>query len=237
MRKVETIMGIPISIDIPKGNDKIFIESFAIFSEIDNRFSTYKKDSEVSHFNEGAISLKDCSDSFKAIYAKCQLLKKETNGYFDAFYNKKYDPSGYVKGYAIDQVANFLKQKGYSEFLINAGGDIAASSHSSKKWKIGIADPNNTKKILALLEVDAIAIATSGTYERGDHIIDPLTKKKPVFFKSVTIFGPSILIADVYATVIFSMGKKGLELLQQLPGYSCIYVDKNNELKQLLSSK
>ena len=85
--------------------------------------------------------------------------------------------------------------------------------------------------------MDAIAIATSGTYERGDHIIDPLTKKKPVFFKSVTIFGPSILIADVYATVIFSMGKKGLELLQQLPGYSCIYVDKNNELKQLLSSK
>jgi len=237
MRKVQTIMGIPISIEIPTGNEKIFIESFAIFSEIDHRFSTYKMDSEVSHFNEGVISLKDCSGSFKDIYAKCQQLKKETNGYFDAFYNKKYDPSGYVKGYAIDQVANFLKQKGYSEFLINAGGDIAASSHSSKKWKIGIADPSNTKKILAHLEVDSITVATSGTYERGDHIIDPLTKKKPDFFKSVTVFGPSILIADVYATVIFAKGKKGLELLQQLPGYSCIYVDKNNELKQLLSSK
>ena len=237
MRKLETIMGIPISIDIPKGNNKIFVDSFAIFSEIDNRFSTYKKDSEVSHFNKGTISLKDCSDNFKTIYAKCLQLKKDTNGYFDAFYNKKYDPSGYVKGYAIDQLTNFLKQKGYNEFLINAGGDIVAYSNSGKVWKIGITNPNDTKKILAHLEVDAIAIATSGTYERGDHIIDPLTKKKPVFFKSVTIFGPSILIADVYATVNFAMGEKGLELLKQLPGYRCIYVDKNNELKQLLSSK
>jgi len=237
MRNVQTIMGIPISIDIPKGNDKIFVESFAIFSEIDNRFSTYKKDSEVSNFNKGTISLKDCSDNFKTIYAKCLQLKKETNGYFDAFYNKKYDPSGYVKGYAIDQVANFLIQKGYNEFLINAGGDIIAYSNSGKAWKIGITNPNDTKKILAHLEVDSIAIATSGTYERGDHIIDPITDKKPVFFKSVTIFGPSILIADVYATVIFAMGEKGLELLLKLPGYNCIYVDRNNELKQLLSSK
>jgi thiamine biosynthesis lipoprotein len=237
MRKVATIMGIPISIDIPAGGDMIFIESFAIFSEIDNRFSTYKHNSEVSNFNKGVVSLEKCSDSFKKVYETCEQFKKETNGYFDAFYNKKYDPSGYVKGYALEQAANYLKQKGYNEFLINAGGDIVAYSNSGKSWKIGITNPNDTKKILAQLEVDSIAIATSGTYERGDHIIDPITDKKPVFFKSVTIFGPSIVIADVYATVIFAMGERGLELLQQIPGYSCIYVDRNNELNQLLSNK
>jgi len=237
MRKVQTIMGIPISIDVPDGTNKILSDSFNIFTKLDERFSTYKEESEVSRFNRGIVTIEESSDEFRKIFNICEQLKKETGGYFDAQFDSDYDPSGYVKAYAINQVSQFLKQSGYETFLINAGGDIVANSSDANTWNIGISNPNDTKKILAHLEVDAIAVASSGNYERGHHIINPISRITPDYFKSVTIFGPSILVADVYATVIFAMGKKGLSVLKQLPGYSCIYINKNNELRQLLSSK
>jgi thiamine biosynthesis lipoprotein len=64
------------------------------------------------------------------------------------------------------------------------------------------------------------AIATSGAYERGEHVRDPFTGKAPAGVLSVTIVGPSLTYADAYATAAFAMGPTGLAWVTQLVGYA-----------------
>jgi FAD:protein FMN transferase len=236
MRKTQLIMGTNISIDIPGAKSAIFNECFNIFKDLDEIFSTYKSSSEVSKYNAGLLNMSEASTLFLEVFNSCEKYKKLSNGYFDAFYSGDYDPSGYVKGYAIDMVGQLLKSQGYDKFLINAGGDILAHSTEPEYWNIAISDPRNTKKILAQLRVDSIAIATSGLYERGDHIVNPL-KNNATHFSSISIMGPSIIDADVFATAVFAMGEKGIEFMKTIPHYSCMYVDQENKVTLLQSSK
>ena len=229
-------MGTVVSIDIPDADKGVFEECFHIFHSIDKIFSTYKATSEVSMYNNGKLSLDEATASFTKVFDACTEYKKLTNGFFDAYYGNRYDPSGYVKGYAIDQVGKMLTQKGYSTYLINAGGDILAQANEPEFWNIAISDPSDTGKIVANMKLDSAAIATSGTYERGNHIMSP-TGESASFFKSVSIIGPSIIEADVYATAVYAMGEKGLDFMKTIPNYSCLYVDHKNKASLIESSK
>jgi thiamine biosynthesis lipoprotein len=209
MRQVAQIMGMPISIDITDcSDDNVFNATFERLREIDNRYSTFKSDSEVSRFAAGLIAEKNLSAELKHVIKASRHAEKETDGYFSAWASGVFDPSGYVKGWAIDQAGEVIEKQGYKTYCIGAGGDILARSNTDKIWDIGIQDPDDKTKILNKLSISNGAVCTSGSYERGSHIINPKTKKPAVDFVSVTIVGPDIIQADVLATAVFAMGKK-----------------------------
>src|SRR5207245_2481098 len=117
-----------------------------------------------------------------------------------------FDPTGYVKGWSISEAGKIIEKYGYKTYCISAGGDILAKSNSDKIWNISIQDPKNKSGILNELKIKNGAIATSGSYERGSHIINPKSGRTANKFLSVTVTGPDIVTADVFATAIFASG-------------------------------
>jgi thiamine biosynthesis lipoprotein len=148
-----------------------------------------------------------------------------TNGYFSAWYSSKFDPSGYVKGWGIAEAGRVIEKFGYKTYCIGAGGDILASSDSDKTWNIGIQDPKDSSKIINKLSISNGAAATSGNYQRGNHIINPKTARPAEGFSSVTVTGPDIITADILATAIFAMGKDGETLLKNHEDYQATVIE------------
>jgi thiamine biosynthesis lipoprotein len=224
MRQVQQIMGMPITIDITDCDDEaVFQAAFECLRDIDERFSTYKPDSEVSKFAAGKISQNDLSDELKSVIKACRQAEAKTEGYFSAWAAGWFDPSGYVKGWAIAEAGKEIKKAGHKTYCISAGGDILCRSDGSKEWKIAIQDPHDRSKILDLLSIYNGAVCTSGNYERGAHIINPKTKKPAVELLSVTVTGPDIIWADVLATACFAMGRaKAESFIKIQPDYQLI---------------
>lgn len=225
-------MGMPISIDIPDlKNKKLFDELFAICEDTDERFSPYKTTSELQKLWRGAIKERDSSDDMKHIIAECERYEQLTDRYFSPRFAGTFNPTGYVKAWAIQRMANHLDQKGIGTYLINAGGDIIARSNTNHKWTIAIANPFNTAEPIAELSVDNLAIATSGSYEKGSHIYDPHTKMPIDSLASITIFGPEITTADVFATATFAMGSdKAIDFIKRQKHYQAIIIDKTGSV-------
>ena len=134
------------------------------------------------------------------------------------------DPSGLVKGWAVAGAAARLAAAGARSLFINAGGDIATRGGP---WRIGIRHPLERERLAAVLEGSDLAVATSGEYERGRHVIDPHTGRPPDGLLSVTIVGPDLATADAYATAAFAMGADGPAWAATLAGYDalCITTD------------
>jgi thiamine biosynthesis lipoprotein len=225
MRQVEQVMGLPVTVDIPKCSDKSVFEAvFTRLHEIDERFSTYKSESEVSRFAAGKLSEDQRSSELKTVINNCHQAEGMTDGYFSAWAAGTFDPSGYVKGWAIAEAGKVIEKKSFKTYCIGAGGDILARSNSEKIWNIGIQDPTDKDKILNTLSISNGAVATSGNYERGAHIINPKTKKPSKELLSVTITGPDIIKADILATACFAMGKKAAEFMKSQSKYQVLII-------------
>lgn len=225
-------MGMPITIEIIDNADagKSISKTFDYFAIIDDRFSTYKKDSEISRINRG-LPKSEWSGQMSEVMRLCEQTKRETNGYFDS---KKpdgsFDPSGLVKGWAIQQASEKLLTAGIENFYIEAGGDIAVSgtSASSEPWKIGIRNPFNMKQIVKTIVLSDGGVATSGTYIRGQHIHNPHEADTPIeVIKSLTVIGPTIYDADRFATAAFAMGRNGIAFIESLKGFEGYMIDED----------
>jgi len=217
-------MGMPISVDIPGCDDEsVFEAAYERLKQIDNKFSIYKPDSEVSRYAAGILKDKDLSKELKFVISACKKANQETEGYFSAWASGRFDPSGYVKGWAIAEAGKVIQKHGFDTYCIGAGGDILA--HGNQDWVIGIQDPKDKTKILNKLSISNGAVCTSGNYERGDHIINPKTHQPAKELLSVTISGPDIIQADILATAVFAAGKaEGLKLLEHYKDYQAIIV-------------
>jgi len=165
----------------------------------------------------------------KTILSLCEKTKTETNGYFDISRNGKLDPSGLVKGWAINNAAELLKNDGFQNFYVEVGGDIQVSGKNSrgKSWTVGIRNPFNLKEIIKVIEVTSEGVATSGTYERGQHVYNPKEEGEITKIVSLTVIGPNIYEADRFATAAFAMGEKGIRFIEHLPGFEGYMIDKN----------
>ena len=221
-------MGLPIAVDIPDCSEKAVFETvFTRFHEIDNRYSTYKKDSEVSRYIRGELEPEKLSAEFKKIVRACYQAEQMTGGYFSAWAAGAYNPSGYVKGWAIAEAGKVIEKQGYKTYCIGAGGDILARSDSDKVWQIGIQDPTDKTKILNKLSISNGAVCTSGNYERGTHIINPKTKKPADELASVTVTGPDIITADILATACFAMGGQAADFMKSQKGYEALIIPRS----------
>ena len=91
-------------------------------------------------------------------------------------------------------------------------------------WRVGIQHPRRRDRVAAVLAASDVGIATSGTYERGAHIIDPHTGRAPEGVLSVSVVGPDVATADAYATAAYAMGPMGAEWCLGLRGYAAIVI-------------
>jgi len=225
-------MGMPITVDIvdTKATESIFDEVFSYFEYIDNTFSTYKDQSEISRINRQELKLMDASEDMRTIFALAEDTRLSTDGFFDIQYDGHYDPSGIVKGWAIFNAAELIKQKGFENFYVEAGGDIQAYGVNAQgqKWRVGIRNPFNMDEIVKVVAISNCGIATSGTYIRGQHIYNPNNRDEIITnVLSLTVIGPDIYEADRFATAAFAMGRNGITFIENLQGFEGYTIDRN----------
>ena len=223
-------MGMPIEIEIVDADAKPALDAaLAYLVAVDERFSTYKEDSEISRINRGELMPDAASEEMQEVFALAQKTKKETNGYFDIRRpDGKIDPSGIVKGWAIRNTADLIREAGYENYFVNAGGDIAMGGTNAEgsDWSVGIRNPFNSNEIVKVLFPRGKGVATSGSYIRGDHIYNPHAPEDKIQeIVSITVIGPDVLEADRFATAAFAMGKYGIAFIENLSGFEGYSID------------
>jgi thiamine biosynthesis lipoprotein len=237
MHRVEHLMGTAISVDVRDAGVASWVldDVFEHFRRVDLRFSTFKPDSEVSRLSRGEIGEAEGSAEVREVLALCEAMRVASDGYFDVRRHRAdgaLDPSGLVKGWAVEGAADILHEAGAQNFYLNAGGDIVARGEGApgRPWRVGIRHPERPDRVAAVLAIRDLAVATSGAYERGDHVIDPHTGRPPAGILSVTVVGPSLTYADAFATAAFAMGPDGLRWIASLPGYSGCCITSNHRI-------
>jgi thiamine biosynthesis lipoprotein len=226
---VEHVMGTVVTFDVratkpPRGA----IESaVAWLHDVDAEFSTYRQDSAVSRFSRGELSRSAASDRLQWVIDRCERLRLDTDGFFDSYARGSFDPSAVVKGWAVQCAADDLRIAGIERFCITAGGDVVVHGcpGRDRAWRIGIRHPHDAQALAGVIEADGdLAVATSGLYERGDHIVDPTSGQAPAGVLSVTVVGPDLGLADAYATAAFAMGPDGAAWTLGLDGYEAMTI-------------
>jgi thiamine biosynthesis lipoprotein len=188
---------------------------------VDLTFSTYQPGSEVNRFGRGELDVTECSSELRHILSLCHEFHRRTGGFFDAWAPARFDPSGVVKGWSIDQASSILVAAGFPDHAIDGGGDVLlhGTPGVGRSWRVGVRHPSRRGAYSAALSLSEGAVATSGTYERGPHVIDPFTGRPATELLSVTVVGPELTSADAYATAALAMGADAPGWLADLDGY------------------
>jgi thiamine biosynthesis lipoprotein len=227
-RRCEPVMGTLATVELhdPVPDRRVVDEVFSWLHEVDQRFSTYKVDSEVSRLRDGGLTLPECSADLRLVLDRCADLWQRTDGYFDVYATGQLDPSGYVKGWAVQVASERLTASGAVNHYVDAGGDIQTRGRpdDADEWRIGIRHPWQLDKVSSVVHGTDLAVATSGTYERGGHVFDPRTGRPQLTLRSVTVVGRDLAETDAYATTAVAMGSAGLRWLAGLDGYECAIV-------------
>jgi FAD:protein FMN transferase len=222
-------MGMPITVDVrDAGADPAALDAiYADLRFIDALFSPFKEDSVVSQINAGRPSIDVAEPTVREVLELCHTYETETDGYFSAWHHGRLDPSGLVKGWALARSAAILEARGYRDYFVDGAGDVFARGRPSarERWRVGIRHPVEREKVARVVLATDLAVATSGTYEKGAHIFNPLSGEPVSSWLSMTILGPSILEADVLATAAFAMGPAGLEFIAARDGYEAYAID------------
>jgi thiamine biosynthesis lipoprotein len=229
------VMGMAVSIDIRSRGDSPRAVSDVVtwLHHVDETFSTYRDASPISAMGRGELSLADASEEIRSVLRACAQLTEVSDGAFDPFAvpapnGTIFDPSGYVKGWAVEEAAALLERRGCTDFCINAGGDIALRGNVAPgdPWQIGIRHPEVTDEVALVIQGSGrLAVATSATYERGAHLIDPRTGQPTTEIASATVVGPDLALADGYATIVFVLGAGGLTWLAERTRYEGYVID------------
>jgi thiamine biosynthesis lipoprotein len=233
MKQTRALMGMPITVEIvdPSATSDDVEKIFQYFDYVDRTFSTYKSDSEISRLNRGELTVDECGVDLREILTLSEETRRRTNGFFDIRTPRgPLDPSGLVKGWAIRNAARMLEGAGFKNTYVEAGGDIQVHGRNAAgdEWRVGIRHPFEKDKIVKVLHIDGVGIATSGTYERGQHIYNPHDPDDPLTrFVSLTVIGPDVYEADRFATAAFAMGREGIDFLERLDGFEGYLIDRD----------
>lgn len=225
-------MGTVFSLDLREPVEEPVLDAVeADLRWVDATFSTYRADSDISRLATGAVRVEECAPEVAEVLERCAVLSRETGGYFTATPGGRLDPSGFVKGWAVARADRILRQAGSRRHAVNGGGDIqtAGDRAPGEPWMLGIAHPLDPDSVLAVVTGTGIAVATSGSAERGHHVIDPFTGRPATALASVTVVGPDVVAADAYATAAFAMGVRAHDWLRKLPDYAGLVVDASGE--------
>jgi FAD:protein FMN transferase len=189
---------------------------------VDATFSTYRDDSQVARLDRGELDLDDADADVREVLAACEAYRLASGGFFDMRASGGLDPSGLVKGWALDRAAAILERAGARCFCVNAGGDVLV--RGSSPWRIGIQHPRLRDRLAGVVALSDGAVATSGGYERGAHVVNPRTGRPPSGTLSVTVVGPELGAADAFATAALAMGADGPRWTASLSGYEAMTI-------------
>lgn len=193
-------------------------EAVDLMHRVDEVFSTYRATSLVSALRSGRLAESDLDASdpdhaaLMEVIAACRWGREVTGGNFDPWaVPGGFDPSGYVKGWAAELVADLLVERGYENVCVNAGGDIVTRGRPApdQGWRIGIRHPDDPEAIVRVEELEDAAIATSGVYERGEHIVDPHAHAPAHGARSATVVAPNAGLAEILSTALIVAGRDG----------------------------
>jgi thiamine biosynthesis lipoprotein len=235
-------MGTVVSFDVPVAarGDGALDAALRWLHWVDQVFSPYRAGSDVSLLAAGAVTVAGCAPEVAEVIAACAALRELTGGYFSDAPGGRFDPSGYVKGWAVERAAAILSGAGSASHLVNGGGDVQCVGGRPRgaglpleAWRVGVADPFRPGRLALVVTSAGGAVATSGIAERGTHIIDPHTGRPPAGLASVTIVGPSLACADAYATAAFAMGPRlARDWTESLDGYEAYAITASGETWQ-----
>jgi thiamine biosynthesis lipoprotein len=205
---------------------------------VDDLFSTYRADSTISQLRRREIQIEETSEEVREVWDRCIEARDLTDGAFDPWaVAGGFDPSGLVKGWAADKCTQILQNFGAEHIQINAAGDLSLrggffDGEKVKPWSIGVVNPENRQEVLQVFEITDGAIATSGTYERGAHILDPHSGLIAIGARSATVIGPDGGLADALATALMVEGRDGAIWFSQpeLAQYSAWVIDRHADI-------
>lgn len=235
VRRVEDQWGTVISVDVRDPIDSSAVdECFVWFRRVDDLFSTWRDDTEIMRIAHGRLRVEQASPEVRTVLDLCEQMRLETNGAFDIRVGghakapprpglAPLDPSGLVKGWAVAHAAEMLRAAGAANFFVNAGGDVLTAGRpdaASPGWRVGIQHPWERDRVAGVVVLTDRAIATSGRYERGDHVLDPRTGLPALGLASVSVIGADLAVADAYATAAVVLGPaEGMRWLATRAGY------------------
>jgi thiamine biosynthesis lipoprotein len=229
----EEVMGTIVTIDAYLDGASVQSEVYpriararAILQRADALFSTWKPNSPISRIRRGEIGADEAPSPVGTVLQACAKAREASNGWFDPWAMPGgLDPSGYVKGWAAQQALEALVGPGVTGAIVNAAGDIATFGHpeGDEPFRIGIVDPHAPRRLACVGEIDG-AIATSGTYERGPHLIDPHSMEARCRVASASVTGPDLGLADALATALAVAGEEELTTVDRLDGYEAFVI-------------
>jgi thiamine biosynthesis lipoprotein len=231
-KHAEHVMGTVVSFDVPAGAGEApgpagqiggpLGQAVRWLHWVDATFSPYRDDSDVSRFGRGELPLADCAPELAEVLEACAAISTRSGGYFTTTPGGTFDPSGYVKGWAIERAATIFTAAGSAEHSVNGGGDVQFVGR--RLWRVGIADPLRPGRLALVVAGRDFAVATSGVAERGAHIIDPYTGQPPVGLASITVVGATLAETDAFATAAFAMGAAARDWVESLEGYEAFAI-------------
>jgi thiamine biosynthesis lipoprotein len=230
---VEQVMGTVVSFDLRFADESQRAPMQAAVGNavtwlhrVDEVFSTYRSESQISRLGRGELRLADCDNDVAEVLEMCAAVGRESDGFFSSTYGGRLDPTGVVKGWAVQRASEILSAAGSGHHCVNGGGDIQAVGGLAfgVPWEIGIAHPLSRGGFASVVTITDGAVATSGIAERGAHVVDPHTGQPAVALASVTVVGADLIRSDAYATAAIAMGGAARAWLEIRSGYEAFAV-------------
>jgi len=242
VRHAEEVMGTVFSFDV-RGGDPSAVRA-ALGAAVDGLhradavFSTYRADSEVSRLARGELTVAECAPEVAEVLDLAAEAERVSEGWFGTRHRGVPDPTGIVKGWAAERAARLLARvPGVRGVGVNGGGDVQllGEPEAGRPWRVGVADPLRAGGLAAVVSsagVTELSVATSGTAERGAHIVDPRTGlPADTDLVSATVVAPRLTWADCWATAAFARGSRaGLAWLESLPGVEALLLTAQDEV-------
>lgn len=227
-KHVEHVMGTVFSIHVVDDGDwsAAIDETVQFLHWVDDTFSTYRPGSQISRLGRRELRLRDCDPTVREVLGLCADVGLTSDGHFAAVVGGALDPSGLVKGWAIERASDLLTSAGARSHAVNGGGDMQLVGGRSglQPWRVGIAQPLRPGALATVVAGRDLAVATSGSAERGCHIVDPWTGRALTGLASITVTGPRITLVDAYATAAYVMGAAARDWIEGLNGYEAFAV-------------
>jgi len=226
-RHAEQVMGTVVSFtvvpgDLPGPAAQAAVEAACrVLHRADAVFSTWNPASPVSRLRRGEVAAGMMPAEVTEVLTLCRRARKASGGWFDPWaLPGGVDPTGLVKGWAVERAAEVLRRAGIDAALVNGGGDLTVfgSPAPGQRWRIGIRHPWRADALACIVQARA-AVATSADYERGAHLLDPLTGRPATGVASATVTGPSLALAAALATAVAVGADEALAAVGALDGY------------------
>jgi thiamine biosynthesis lipoprotein len=237
----ETVMGTVVTFDVYLDEferlgdvEQLMRDAVADLHSADELFSLWKPMSPICQFRRGEIGVGELPDVIVEVLSACREVCEMSLGWFDPWnISDGVDPTGYVKGWAAQRALRHFRRDWIGGTIVNAAGDVAVLGVASKDqpFQIGIVNPFDPSQICVIVPVSS-ALATSGTYERGEHLVVPFTHEARSAVASATVSGPNLGIADALATALAVGGRQALEVIDDIDGYEALMIEYNGTVSK-----